>query len=244
MTVVHQRLTISIFQFKLESTELGTFTTVGRTAETILGSIAYPTVTDAESTMYEYLQSYIRHSLMNGTYLIYRQFTGQYHPAESQTMQPRHLVGTPVVRLSTGMCIHRCLLNHIQYPHILYEYSINTSIRQVVNQLASCIQFIIIDNRVDRHIHFSGKLMGITAEFLNISYGVTGSSPGAEVISTYIDSICTMINGSLATFQILGRSQQFQWSHLLFYLIYIVRCFLIYIIIYPVIVEQVGVSTP
>ena len=55
--------------------------------------------------------------------------------------------------------------------------------------------------------------MGIATQRADVVHRIAGGSPCAEARSTDIDSVGTVVDGGDATFQILGRSQQFEGNH-------------------------------
>ena len=98
---------------------------------------------------------------------------------------------------------------HAQYSHILNKDCISPDCRQFVEQLLSGVQFIIVDNGVHGNIDFCPELMGITAQLRNIIQRIARSGSRTETGSPYVNRISPMIDGGDATFQVLGRCQQF-----------------------------------
>ena len=90
---------VGINQVERHAAELRTLATVGRPPEAILRGIALSAIADAEGTVDEDLQLYIRHGLVDGANLVDRQFAGKHDPPESQLLQPAHLLGRAVVGL-------------------------------------------------------------------------------------------------------------------------------------------------
>ena len=94
--------------------------------------------------------------------------------------------------------------------------SIDANFGEFVEQAAGILQFIVVDDGVNGDVDLSRVLMGIAAKFGNIGHAVTSRSTCAKARCTNIYSVGTMIDGGLATLQILGRSQQFKFCHPLF----------------------------
>ena len=97
--------------------------------------------------------------------------------------------------------------------HILNEDGIYPTLLQLVEQLAGGLQLVVVDDGVDGDIDLSLELMGVAAQLGNIGHAVASSSTGTEALRTNIDSIGTVVDGSLTTLQVLSRSQQFEFSH-------------------------------
>jgi len=76
-----------------------------------------------------------------------------------------------------------------------------------MQQQTGVVQFVVIDNGVDRDLDLRSKLMGIMAKRTDVVNTVACCRPGTETRCTNINGIGTMVNGRDATFQILRRSQ-------------------------------------
>ena len=81
---------------------------------------------------------------------------------------------------------------------------------QLRYQLLGSLQFVVIDNGINGDIDLGRELMGIAAQLANVVDTIACCCTGAKLLSTNIDGISTMINGSNAALQILGRCQQFK----------------------------------
>ena len=77
ITLMLNLLTIGIKQIKLHTTELCTFSTIGRAPETLLRSITYTRIAYAERSMYKDLYFSIRNRLMYCLDFIERKLTSQ-----------------------------------------------------------------------------------------------------------------------------------------------------------------------
>ena len=75
---------IGIYEIEFHSAELSTLTTVCRTAETLLRSIAYTRIAYTERTMHKDLQLRRRIFLVDFPNFIKRKFTGKDHSIESK----------------------------------------------------------------------------------------------------------------------------------------------------------------
>ena len=96
--------------------------------------------------------------------------------------------------------------------HILHEDGIYPTLLQLLQEAARVLQFVVVDDGVDGDVDLSPKLVGIAAKFGNVGYAVARRRSGAKALGTDIHSIGTVIDSGDAALQILGGSQQFQWS--------------------------------
>ena len=208
-----EHLAISIEQVELHAAELGTGTTVGAAAKAILRRIAESAIADAERTMDKDLEFGIGLLTMDVGYLLSRQLARQYHTGKAQGAEPTDLPGRAVIRLRRGMNGETQFLRHLTHPHILHQNSIHLCLGQLLQQRPRIGQFIIIDNGIDRDIDTGAILMGILAERADIVHTIAHGSTRTKARSPDIHGISPMVDGSNATLQILGRSQQFQLSH-------------------------------
>ena len=62
-------------------------------------------------------------------------------------------------------------------------------------------------------MHLHGKAMGIQAKTTDVVNAVAGGGARTMVGRTYINSIGAMVDGCDSTFQIFGRSQEFEGMH-------------------------------
>ena len=83
ITLMFNLLTIGIEQIKLHTTELCTFSTIGRAPETLLRSITYTRIAYAERSMYKDLYFSIRNRLMDRLDFIERKLTSQNNTFET-----------------------------------------------------------------------------------------------------------------------------------------------------------------
>ena len=102
------------------------------------------------------------------------------------------------------MCRHGQITHHLKHGHILNQDSIRSRFRQICQQLAGRLQFVIIDNSVDRHIDLRTEGMGIVAEFPDVINTISHSRPCTKAQCTDIDGIGAMVDGCHTIFQILG----------------------------------------
>ena len=92
--------------------------------------------------------------------------------------------------------------------HVLNKNGIHTCVAERLQQVSDLVEFMLIDDGVDRDIDPGAEAMGILAQRLDVADAVAGGSPGTKLRGTDIDGIGTMVNGSHATFQVPGRCQQ------------------------------------
>ena len=205
-------LSVGIHHVKCQTAELCALSPIGRTTETILRGIAQATIADAQGTMDKHLQFDIRHGTVNLAYLVNGEFSRQHYPTETERLKPPHLVSSAVVGLCTGMALHRQSAKHIEHRHILDKHGIHSGIGKRGEQAAGGIKLIIINDGVDRDIHPGTERVGISAQLGYVVNRIACRSTGTEPIGTDIHGIRTMVDGSLATFQVAGRSKEFKWS--------------------------------
>ena len=111
-----------IDQIECQPAELGTGTTIGGTAETVLRGIADSTIAYTQSAMYKCFQLKPRQLFVNPFYLIGRQFTSQHDTVETLPGQPSGLLCRPCITLRTGMKGHSVgdyLSDLAHQPHVL-----------------------------------------------------------------------------------------------------------------------------
>ena len=94
-----------------------------------------------------------------------------------------------------------------QHRHVLNEEGIYTCIPQVEKQPARILQFVVVENGIDRDIDLNPKWMGIAAQPTDVFDTIASRRPGSKTRSSYIYGICTMVDSRDATFKILCRSQ-------------------------------------
>ena len=228
MTALLYRTAVGILQVELQPAELRAGTPVGTTMEAIFRRIANARITDAQSSVNKHFQLHIGHRLVNRANILHRQLTCQHHSAKAQRAQPLHFFHRPIVGLCGGMHAERRMENgelrtsigrkpgatDRKNAHVLHEDGIHAGVGQAVDQLLRSLHLIVVDNGVDRYIHLGPKPMGITAQLTNIVHRIAGSHTGTEALCSDVDGIGSMLDGSYAAFQILGRGQQFNGLHL------------------------------
>ena len=100
-----------------------------------------------------------------------------------------------------------------QHAHILQEQRVHPHFIQLLYQSHRVLQFSIIDDGVYRHVDTCAELVRIAAQLTNVFHRIACRRPGAKLTGADIYGIGTMVDGSHATFQILGWSQQFEKTH-------------------------------
>lgn len=79
-----------------------------------------------------------------------------------------------------------------------------------MDELAGCLELVVVDDGVDGDVDLGTILMGIAAERTDVVDAVACRHTGAKLLGTDIDGIGTMVDGCDAALQILGRCQQFK----------------------------------
>ena len=115
---------------------------------------------------------------------------------------------------------------HLQDSHILNQDGIHPGFVKLVYQTPGSLQLVIIDNGVDGDKNLHPELVGIRTELADVVNAVARRCPGTKARCPDIDGICTVVDSSETTLQILGRCQQFQRGKVLqmihFYLIWLI----------------------
>ena len=207
---------VGIDKVVFHPTHLRTLATIRRATETMLRQIALTAVTHAQRAVYENFQFDIGHLRMNLANLLQRQFPRQHDPTETLRPQPCHFFRRAVVGLRA--CVesesHPCSPLYGRgaggEAHILHKNRINANRLKFLNQSERVVEFVIENNRVRRDINLRIELMGIAAKRSNILHRIACRSPCTEARSPDVNGICAVVDGGNATFQILGRSQQFK----------------------------------
>ena len=155
----------------------------------------------------------IRYFAMDGSNFLYRQFASQHDTTKAQVAQPAHFLDCPIISLRGGMKLHIpqpwFLISQLQQCHILNQDGIGTSILQVEKKTTSSLQFMIVENGVDRDINSHTVTMRILAKLADVIGTVAYGSTSTKLTGTNIDGIGAMVDSSHAALQVLGRCQQF-----------------------------------
>ena len=150
---------------------------------------------------------------MDGSDFLNRQFASQHDTTKAQVAQPAHFLCRSVIRLGGGMKLHIpqpwFLISQLQQCHILNQDGIGTSILQVEKKTTSSLQFMIVENGVDRDINSHTVSMRILAKLADVVSTVAYGSTSTKLTGTNIDGIGAMVDSSHAALQVLGRCQQF-----------------------------------
>ena len=94
---------------------------------------------------------------------------------------------------------------HTENSHVLNKDGIGTNFIQLTYHGLSFVQLAIVEYRVHRNVDLYGKLMCILTQLPDIINAVTHRCSGTKTGSTDVYSISTMVYGSHAALQILGR---------------------------------------
>ena len=142
--------------------------------------------------------------------LIEIELSGQDHSSDTSIFQEFYVFGIPIVGLSTCVQYDRRQV-HLEYGHILDYQSIDADIVQVIDQFPTSFEFIVVQYRIDHHKNLSLKQVCIPHHFGDIIEGIGRIGACAKEWCTYIDSVCTCIDGSYALYQVFGRSKDFDF---------------------------------
>ena len=207
----------SILEGEFQSAELGAGTTVGTPAEAVLRGITHPGEAHTERPVDESLELHLRHLLMDGAHLIEREFPGQHHPGKSLAIEPSHLSSIAVVGLCAGVQFHLRAAQPLpatgEQSHVLHEEGIGAGIGQFLHQVPHLRHLLIIDQGIEGDIDLGLELVRMTAQAPYVIDRVDSGGPGTKLRCAYIDSVGTMVDGGDTALQVLGRCQQFQFSH-------------------------------
>ena len=209
--VVQERAPSGIHQIEGGTANLGALAAVAATARHHPADVTLAAVTDTQRSVNEGLQLYpaLLMDVPNGVQI---HFTCQYGPAEPQLFQKPDAFEGIVVTLRAGVETDGRQV-HFQQSEILHNDGVGAQLVQLYNQLAGILQFVVIQQRIDGNIEFGAIQMGIAGQLFQIFQPVAGSLTGAETGRTDVQGICPVVDGNLATVQILGRYEQFYLSH-------------------------------
>ena len=197
--------------------ELSTLAPVCTAPVAHLRSIAAPVVAHTYRTVYKYLQRHIRHLGMHPCNLVNRQLACKHHLPVALSLTLLHYIRIPVIHLRTGMK-HPTLFGipapvHFHQTMILAYHSIHTYAEHRMRQLHATLQLLVVQQRIQRHVHPDTELMRIPHDLHDILRTVARSSPGTEFLRTNVHRIRPMIYGSKRSFPVPCRSQQFDIPH-------------------------------
>ena len=197
-------------EVKLESAELGTLAAVGASAEAVLRGVADARVAHAQGTMDKDLELQFGRSLVYLGYLVERQLASQHYSGETQRLQPQSLLCRSRVALGRG--VYR--QSHPSHQtHVLQQQGVHSCLAQLLCERQRVVHLAVVDDGVERDIDLGVKAMRILTQPADVVDRVAGCSAGAEACGTDIHGIGSAVDGCDATFQVLGGSQQFEFSH-------------------------------
>ena len=90
----------------------------------------------------------------------------------------------------------------------MHDERINTSVIEVPSQESRLFAFVFAEQGVDGGVDFRPELVGVVAQLANVVGGVACSGPCSEARSPDVDSVCAMIYGSNAAFQVTGGRKE------------------------------------
>ena len=100
------------------------------------------------------------------------------------------------------------LRSHLsKHTHILQQKCINTNLIKLLDHLKRIQHLILIDDSIHCNMNLCSKLMSIITQLSDIFQRIACCCSCTKTRCTNIYGICTMINGSNTTFQVLGRRQ-------------------------------------
>ena len=210
MAALFYHTPIAVHHIELQPAELGALSPIGTPPEAMLRHVALSAVTDTERPVYKDLQRHVA-SRMHGLNLGQRQFTRQHHLAEPQTVEELHLLRCTVVHLRAGMQRDGRKVE-FQQSHVLHDERIHSGTIQRPHQPFRLGQFLVLQYRIDRDVHFDTERMGILHQTGDVLHGIARRCPCPETGSTDIHGICPVVHCRHGTFHVAGRSQKLYWS--------------------------------
>ena len=145
--------------------------------------------------------------------VIERQFAGQHHLLNTRIREPLHLLCRPVVHLRRGMDRHSNALGHPDHRHILNDERIDINTLQLLHHPLSLSQFVVVQQRVQRHIHPCTEHMRILHQPRDVGHRVASRLTRTKPFRTDIDGIGTVAHSLDAYVSRAGRGKKFEGRH-------------------------------
>ena len=162
--------------------------------------------------MYETLQLHVGAGLMDGAYLVDREFAGQHHLTEPHVVELLHMLRCLIVHLGACMEGYGWEVERKQAQVLHYE-RIDIYFVELADELLHIVQFVIAQQGVYRHINLGTELVCISHQPADILDTVASRSTRSESWSTYIHGIGSMLDGLDADICRARWRQEFEFSH-------------------------------
>ena len=212
--VLHHHPSVGIHQRERQAAELGTLPTVGTAPEASLAGVTLSAITYTQSPVHKHLERRVGTGLVDGGYLVKRQFARQYHLSEAGLRQKAHLSGRSVVHLRAGMQRDGWQVQACQ-AHVLYDKRIHTPAIQFPDHVLRLLQLLVLQDGVHRHVDAHSVEVGIVCQASDVVHRVRSSRPGAKLRRTDIHRVGPVVHRLDATLQIPCRCQQFYFPQYL-----------------------------
>ena len=160
-----KHLAVGVDQVEIQSTELGAATAVGRSAETMLRNIATPAVAHAQCAVHKALDGN-GHGGGDGAQLAQGEFARNDDLRIAGSLQELGFFGRAGIHLCGGMKRNRGEI-HLEQGQILCDKGIDTGFVELTDHLFGFVQFIVIENGVERDVDAGAIQMGKIA---NVAY--------------------------------------------------------------------------
>ncbi|MND98351.1 hypothetical protein D3C80_906990 [compost metagenome] len=197
-----------VFQGVRQAAGLGTVATVGTAAGLGVGNVALAGEGHAQRTVNEKLDRRIGF-VGDGADFLEVQFAGQNQLRETGLIEELCPSQGADVGLGTGMQLDRRDIQ-LHHPQVLDDQRVNTSIVQLMDQLARGLQLIIVEDGVDGGEDPRMVAPGKLHQLSDFAHLVTGIVARAEAWATDVHSVGAMQDGLTGDGHIAGGAEQFQ----------------------------------
>jgi hypothetical protein len=134
------------------------------------------------------------------------QLPGQDNLSESYFFKKLHLDSGAIIGLSRGMQGKR-RQGAFEKAHVLNNEGIDTNFPELPGKTHCLGEFTVIEDGIESDIHPRSNPVGGGDQFFDIRKAIGSGSPGAELWSTNVNGIGTVIDGGKATGKIFGGCQ-------------------------------------
>ncbi len=164
----------------------------------------------ADRSVHEALQV-DRRGGANGANLLQREAPLQNHPRETALLQKAHPLGGHVAGL--GRCVEFGREIHLPQGHVLHDEGIGPGRHRLPSLPLGLGQFVIVKQRVDRHVNPCAETVGILRRPANIIDRISGRDAGTETGTAHVDGIRPGVDSRHSRLVVPRGSQQFDGLH-------------------------------
>ena len=99
---------------------------------------------------------------------------------------------------------------HAQETQILNDKSVDTGGMKVGDGAAHVVDRVIVDERVERHIHLGAETVSVLTNKADILDGIGRGGAGAMVRTAYVDSVGATVDGGDGCFAVTCRREELE----------------------------------